>query len=35
MKEFVTILKKSDPYYSLMRVQEFYRDETKEESETE
>ena len=30
MKEFVTILKESDPHYSLMRVQEFYRDETEE-----
>ncbi len=36
MKEFVTILKESDPHYSLMRVMEFYRgNEIKEESETE
>jgi hypothetical protein len=25
MKEFVTILKESDPHYSLMRVMEFYK----------
>ena len=35
MKEFVTILKKSDPYYSLMRVEEFYRDKTEKGNETE
>ena len=35
MKEFVTVLKKSDPYYSLMRVQEFYRDEPEEGRESE
>ena len=35
MTEFVTILKISDPHYSLMRVMEFYRDETEKGTETE